>query len=445
MRKILLTLFAVLFAVPAFAVEVYNNGENSVGIYGAVLGYMGYGLSATGETNGSVPVLGSSNTPSSLNHNMMYGLQNNTRVGTNIKIGNFTAQFELGANEQTLRSSATNTIGFRQAWGAYTFANGSKLLFGKTNTPTSMGGIISSFYDTDGGLNGYGGMVRSNRRFQVSYTIAGLTLALIEDDISALSTLNTDGVTYTDRIAGFRDNAPYTPRAAIAYEFKNDSLLAKIAATYTAVNGYVLSDPTNINSTKKWTNLHAFGVVLGVRPTFGNMWLGIHARYGMNEDLYGEGKTVANSGKYSHDSFSLSFPTLGTVSRTINNDGSFNNTHRAGAALEFGINVTENFAAIIGGGYQATIQEIGSVINVPNFGAFDATNASCLIHSYAIFVQTPYKFNQNFALVPEIAWFSTSGKASANVNGMAGVVNGKAETSASQSGLLVGVQFKATF
>ena len=157
------------------------------------------------------------------------------------------------------------------------------------------------------------------------------------------------------------------------------------------------------------------------------MWLGIHARYGMNEDLYGEGKTVANNGKYSHDSFSLSFPTLGTVSRTINNDGSFNNTHRAGAALEFGINVTENFAAIIGGGYQATIQEIGSVINVPNFGAFDATNASCLIHSYAIFVQTPYKFNQNFALVPEIAWF------------------GKAETSASQSGLLVGVQFRATF
>ena len=70
MRKILLTLCAVLFAVPAFAVEVYNNGENSVGIYGAVLGYMGYGLSATGETNGSVPVLGSSNTPSSLNHNM---------------------------------------------------------------------------------------------------------------------------------------------------------------------------------------------------------------------------------------------------------------------------------------------------------------------------------------------------------------------------------------
>ena len=395
MRKILLTLCAVLFAVPAFAVEVYNNGENSVGIYGAVLGYMGYGLSATGETNGSVPVLGSSNTPSSLNHNMMYGLQNNTRVGTNIKIGNFTAQFELGANEKTLVNGASNTVGLRQAWAAYTFGNGSKLLFGKTNTPTSMGGIISSFYDTDGGLNGYGGMVRSNRRFQVAYSIAGVTLALIEDDVNSAGAITN--------INGFTDNAPYTPRAAISYEFKNDALLAKIAATYTAVNGSY----TDAAGATKWTNLHAFGVVLGVRPTFGNMWLGIHARYGMNEDLYNEGKTVANSGKYSHDSFSLEFPAIGAIGRSINNDGSFNNTHRAGAALEFGINVTENFAAIIGGGYQATIQEIGDTINITGMGAVGVTDPSCLIHSYAIFVQTPYKFNQNFALVPEIAWFST--------------------------------------
>ena len=433
MRKILLTLCGVLFAVPAFAIEVYNNGDNSVGIYGFAIGYAGYGLDVTGEANGSVPVLGSSHEASSLNHNLMYGIQNNTRIGTNIKIGNFTAQFELGANEKTLVNGASNTVGLRQAWAAYTFGNGSKLLFGKTNTPTSMGGIISSFYDTDGGLNGYGGMVRSNRRFQVQYSIAGLTLALIEDDVNSAGAITN--------INGFTDNAPYTPRAAISYEFKNDALLAKIAATYTAVNGSY----TDAAGATKWTNLHAFGVVLGVRPTFGNMWLGIHARYGMNEDLYGEGKTVANSGKYSHDSFSLSFPTLGTVSRTINNDGSFNNTHRAGAALEFGINVTENFAAIIGGGYQATIQEIGDTINITGIGAVGVTDPSYLVHSYAIFVQTPYKFNQNFALVPEIAWFSTSGKASANVNGMAGVVNGKAETSASQSGLLVGVQFKASF
>lgn len=424
MRKILLTLFAVLFAVPAFAVEVYNNGENSVGIYGFALGYMGYGLSATGDNTQNL--FGTNTTLKGSNsHNMLFGLQNNTRIGTNIKIGNFTAQFELGANEKTMVNKVTSdTIGIRQAWGAYTFGNGSKLLFGKTNTPTSMGGIISSFYDTDGGLNGYGGMVRSNRRFQVQYSIAGVTLALIEDDAN-----NGGAIT---NITGFTDNAPYTPRAAISYEFKNDSLLAKIAATYTAVNGYY----TNTSNQKAWTNLHAFGVVLGVRPTFGNMWLGVHARYGMNEDLYGEGKTVANYGAYAHSTYSMTLPgNIGTVGRTMNNDGSFNNTHRAGAALEFGINVTENFAAIIGGGYQATIQEVGSTL-----AGYQVTDPSYLVHSYAVFLQTPYQLSKNFALVPEIAWFGTIGKASANVTGM-----GNVEVNDSQSGLLVGMQFKATF
>ena len=422
MRKILLTLCAVLLAVPAFAIEVYNNGDNSVGIYGFVNGYMGYGLSATGDNTQNI--LGRNTTTNgSFGHNMMYGIQNNTRIGTNIKIGNFTAQFELGANEKTLVNGASNTVGLRQAWAAYTFGNGSKLLFGKTNTPTSMGGIISSFYDTDGGLNGYGGMVRSNRRFQVAYSIAGVTLALIEDDVNSAGAITS--------IIGFADNAPYTPRAAISYEFKNDALLAKIAATYTAVNGYYM-DAAN---TTQWTNLHAFGVVLGVRPTFGNMWVGFHARYGMNEDLYGEGKTVANYGSYSHKEYSINFPVIGAVGRTLNTDGSFNNTHRAGAALEFGINVTENFAAVIGGGYQATIQEIGDTLaGVP------VTEPSYLVHSYAVFVQTPYKLSNNFALVPEIAWFGTIGKASANITNM-----GKVEVSDSQSGLLVGVQFKASF
>ena len=426
MRKILLTLFAVLFAVPAFAVEVYNNGENSVGIYGAVLGYMGYGLSATGETNGSVPVLGSSNTPSSLNHNMMYGLQNNTRVGTNIKIGNFTAQFELGANEQTLRSSATNTIGFRQAWGAYTFANGSKLLFGKTNTPTSMGGIISSFYDTDGGLNGYGGTTTGHRRFQVQYSIAGLTLALIEDDV-----LNPTLSGFSVANGG---NKPYTPRAGLSYVFQNESLLAKIAATYTAINGTY----ANANSVNTWGNIHAFGIALGVKPTFGNMWVSILARYGMNEDLYGEGKTVANSGSYGHTAYNNSG--LGTVALqslgAFANGGTIYNVHRAGAALEFGIKATESFTAIIGGGYQASIQEMPKD---DTFMGSAATDPSLLVHSYAVFLQGQYALSPNFALVPEIAWFGTIANGSAKVGGQ------NASISDSQSGLLVGLQFRATF
>ena len=416
MKKVFLTLFAVLLAVPAFAIEVYNNGENSVGIYGHVRGYMGYGMGMNGgsfDNNGTVTTV-----DPTFGHKMFYGLQGNTRIGTNIKLGNFTAQFELGANEKTMVNQGVadptkpTGIGIRQAWGAYTFGNGSRLLFGKTDTPTAMGGFNSSFYDTDGGLNGFGGTVTGSRRFQVQYSIAGLTLALIEDDVNSAGAITS--------INGFTDNAPYTPRAGISYVFQNESLLAKIAATYTAVNGSY----TDAAGATKWTNLHAFGVVLGVKPTFGNMWVSILARYGMNEDLYDEGKTVANTGSYAHEKIGY------TASLSAKKDGSFENIHRAGAAVEFGMKATEAFTFVVGGGYQATIPEIDEVTGVEQ---------SNLIHSYAVFLQGQYALSPNFALVPEIAWFGTVNSSSYTAVG----VNDK--SSDYLNGLLVGLQFRATF
>ena len=129
MKKVFLTLFAVLLAVPAFAIEVYNNGDNSVAIYGNFRGYAGYGLSVAGDTTSDMGGTSVTGTDGGLGHNMLYGLQGNSRIGTNIKVGNFTAQFELGANEKTLINKAIgDTIGIRQAWGAYTFGNGSRLM-----------------------------------------------------------------------------------------------------------------------------------------------------------------------------------------------------------------------------------------------------------------------------------------------------------------------------
>lgn len=413
MKKVFLTLFAVLLAVPAFAIEVYNNGENSVGIYGHVRGYMGYGMGMNGSSydyNGTVTTV-----DPTFGHQMFYGVQGNTRIGTNIKVGNFTAQFELGANEKTLVNGTPNTVGLRQAWAAYTFGNGSRLLVGKTDTPTAMSGFNSSIYDTDGGLNGFGGSPTGVRRFQVQYSIAGLTLALIEDDMNYANSGEALGIT------GFDDTTtPYTPRAGISYVFQNESLLAKIAATYTAVNGSYL----NTSNQQAWTNLHAFGIALGVKPTFGNMWVSVHARYGMNEDLYNEGGTYANTGSFAHQKIGY------TASLSTKKDGSFDNIHRAGAAVEFGMKATEAFTFIIGGGYQATIPELEEVTGVEQ---------SNLIHSYAVFLQGQYAFNQNFALVPEIAWFGTVMNDSRTEGGVTD------KSSNYQNGLLVGLQFRATF
>ena len=63
----------------------------------------------------------------------------------------------------------------------------------------------------------------------------------------------------------------------------NPSLLVKVAATYSALNG-TINAPV---SDTRWATVHAFGVALGLKPTFmdGKMWLSVLARYGMNEEV----------------------------------------------------------------------------------------------------------------------------------------------------------------
>lgn len=372
MKKVLLTLAAVLMAVPAFAIEVYNNGEDtSVEIYGTARGYVGYGHSATDD---------GVNVPD--NDNFLYGLQGNSRIGTKFKVGNFAGQVELGANENTLTYGQGKVgVGLRQVWGSYTFGNAGTFVAGKTDTPTSMSGFSSDIMDTDGGLKGFGGNSTSNRRFQMAYRVMGLDIAIIEDEMSSSAA----------NINGFTDNAnAYIPRLAIAYTYKGANLMAKIGATYSALNG-TITTPTNADT--RWTTIHAFGIVAGVKPTFmdGKLWLAIQARYGMNEELYGEAGTYENLGAFGHTAY-------GNNLMTVDGDGTVNNTSRVNVGLELGYKVTEAFSAILGGGYQLTM--------------YDAVNNSTgvkyeNINSYGVYVQIPYAVSKNFSLIPQISYFGT--------------------------------------
>lgn len=369
MKKVLLTLIAVLMAVPAFAIEVYNNGEDtSVDIYGTVRGYVGYGHAFNANEN----------------DNFLYGVQNNSRVGVKLKVGNFSGQVELGANEQTvLVVSASNAVGLRQAWGAYSFGNAGTLLAGKTDTPTSMSGFSSDIMDTDGGLNGFGGTTTSTRRFQIAYQVMGLNIAIIENDMRVNSTFDN-----------YKDGGEVIPRIAISYTYKNPSLMAKVGATYSALNGS-LTSPTDPDT--RWTTIHAFGIVAGVKPTFldGRMWLSIMARFGMNEHLYNEAKTVANNGSQGHSAFGWA-PTI------VNNDGTVYNVTRLSAVVELGYKANDYIAAILGAGYQYTTLDTSAFPND--------------INSYAVYLQAPYTVSKNFALIPQLSWFSSTQAGGAEQN-----------------------------
>lgn len=371
MKKVLLTLIAVLMAVPAFAIEVYNNGEDtSVNIYGTVRGYVGYGHAFNANEN----------------DNFLYGVQNNSRIGVKLKVGSFSGQVELGANEQTvLGVSVSNAVGLRQAWGAYSFGNAGTLLAGKTDTPTSMSGFSSDIMDTDGGLNGFGGTTTSTRRFQIAYQVMGLNIAIVENDMRAnISSLGN----------GYSDGGDVIPRIAISYTYKNPSLMAKVGATYSALNGS-LTSPSDPDT--RWTTIHAFGIVAGVKPTFmdGRMWLSVMARFGMNEHLYGEAKTVANNGSQGHSAFGFA-PTV------VNDDGTVYNVTRLSAVVELGYKANDYIAAILGAGYQYTTLDTSAFPND--------------INSYAVYLQAPYTVSKNFALIPQLSWFSSTQAGGAEQN-----------------------------
>lgn len=388
MKKVLLTLFAVLMAVPAFAIEVYNNDNGTtVDLYGSIRGYIGYGWAENSATNAGVT------TTTTTGDNMLFGLQNNSRVGVKFKVGQFSGNVELGAQEQTLNNSkqASNTIGFRHIWGAYDFGVGGKLLVGKTSTPTEMGGWSSDVFDTDGALNGFGGNPTGDRRFQVQWSLAGFQLALVQDDTSSVNGLtNTNATDFGNS---------YIPRisAAYNYNYKADgySLKAKIGATYTAVNG-ALSDPTVVNDNSRWDTVHAFKIVAGVRPTFlgGKMWVSIQGAYGQNEDLFSGAKAGYSTGGYA--SKGLALADLG-----ITADRNSYNTEHGGLMGEIGYNITNVFGVVVGGGYQRS-----NFIGKDQYTATNGMNVG--LDSYAVYFQVPITVNKFLSFHPQVTWYETS-------------------------------------
>lgn len=359
MKKIILVLLTFFTAAPLYAaIDLYNNEDTSVSLYGTIRGYAGYGYSDGSENKA--------------NSNFIYGLQGNSRIGTKIKVGNFSAQVELGANEKTMyASSASNTVGLRQVWGAYSFGKAGQLLAGKTETPSSMTGFSQDVMNTDSRLSGFGGSSSSNRRFQIQYKIMGVTIGIVEDD----TTSAIDGLQGTD-------TQEYTPRFGISYTYKTDKMYAKAAATYTAVNA-ALSSPA---SDTRWATVHAYGIAAAVMPKFmdGRLYFVLQARYGVNEHLYGEAKTVYNNAEFLHTN-------IASAKVVVDDNGKVNNVTRISAAAEIGYKATDMITVIFGGGYQ-----------------FTQVDASDDVNSYAVYGQFPIDFSKNFALIPQIGWYSSA-------------------------------------
>lgn len=348
------------------AAEIYKDGDKSFGVFGTARAIVGYGWNFNSEAaknNGTRSYLRTEQ------NDILYGIQGNSRIGINFTVGKLFGAALLGASENTFRDGSSNTGGFRQLYAGYDFGDAGKLLAGKNELITSMGGFSSDIFDTDSGLNGFGGQSTSTRRFQVAYSVAGLTVSISENEFGSG--------------ASYKSWQKQIPRISLGYEYKDSSIRAKVAASYAHKNA------TAANSGHRDMVL----VTAGVRPVFGDQYLSVLLTYGLNAVQVGEAK-IATAG------LARGFGT-GVTDRlditAMNGTTSISadiNTYAA--MLEYGVNLADDLAFKVGAGYQYASAWLG--------GGY------AKLHSYSAFVQLPYKVGGGFSIIPQVGYLGTTNK-----------------------------------
>lgn len=368
MKRILISAVAagaLLGQLSAF--EVVNDGEKSLSVFGAAKAVVGYGYNfSQGTEKGSKVVRGAN--PSEF----LYGIQGNSRVGLSFTYGKLFGAALLGAGESTFYGDGvtdngkkwTPKAGFRQLYAGYDFGDAGKILAGKSELATSMG-FSSSIFDTEAGLQGFGGTSTGTRRFQIAYMLDGLTIQVSENDVDLAKGGNKS-----------------IPRFTIGYDYNADALTAKVVASYTNASRKATQHIALVSAGAKY-NLGDAGYVSGLLT------------YGLNSQLVGESKIALPS-------LTRGFGNLG-VSGTGEYEkfalgGTSNNTHIASVAVEYGTNLTDDLKFIVGGGYQFATNT--------KKGAGDPDTAR--LHSYSAFVQTPYNVGGGFSIIPQVGYLGTT-------------------------------------
>lgn len=356
MKRILISAVAagaLLGQLSAF--EVVNDGEKSLSVFGAAKAVVGYGYNfSQGTEKGSKVVRGAY--PSEF----IYGIQGNSRIGLSFTYGKLFGAALLGAGESTFyKDGKDNHGGFRQLYAGYDFGDMGKILAGKNEIATSMGGFSSSIFDTESGLQGFGGTSTSTRRFQIAYMLDGFTISVSENDVE-LGALGNKSI----------------PRFNVSYDYKADGLVAKVAASYT-------------NASRKATQ-HIALVTAGAKYNLGDAgYVSGLLTYGLNSQLVGESKVALPSLSRGFGNVAVS------GGNNTNIGGNSNNTHIASVAVEYGTNLTDDLKFIVGGGYQYATHA-------------KTNNLDGQLHSYSAFVQTPYNVGGGFSIIPQVGYLGTT-------------------------------------
>ncbi len=341
------------------AYKVVDEDDKVIDVYGSARGYVGFGGSASAtDTYGTNP----SSTAYGPYGSAIYGLQGNSRLGVKAKVGNLEANAELGLKEPD---------GFRQMWGAYTFGSAGTLLFGKTDTPSVAKSIFSSdLADTEQGSAGFGGLRTSSRKLQVAYSIAGFTIALVDDSTSVVNARDAQNEAI--------------PRIAASYYLQNEdkTLDFQVGGAYKYYNQGIRPSQGEGNGRFDGLSGSAFHIFTAVKSQMmeKSLYVSAMAHYGMNADLYGEQRTNTNAGGYSHTQ--------------IFNDGNVRDVHRVGAYVESGYKFSDMVSGVLGLGYQLSLAQ----------SALAGGNDQ-MAHTFMAMAQLPVKLEKSLTITPQVGYY----------------------------------------
>lgn len=362
------------------AYKVVDEDDKVIDVYGSARGYVGFGGSANAidtMNNGSI----ASTQAYGPYGSALYGLQSNSRLGVKAKIGNLNAVAEIGLKETDL---------FRQMWGSYTFGSAGTLLFGKTDTPSVVKSLFASdLANTEQGGAGFGALRTANRKLQISYSIAGLTIALVDDAESVI-----------DARSGANEAIP---RIAASYYLQNEdkTLDFQVGGAYKYFNNGVRTGADMSTGDRKMTDISAFHIFTAIKSQVldKKLYFSGMLHYGMNADLYKEQNTSYNAGSYKHQEW---------ITDT-NSD-----IHRVGAYVESGYKFSEILSGVLGLGYQwsAAINRTISQLSEE-------------AHTMMVMAQLPIKLEKSLTLTPQIGYYGGFKANEINASGYASSIENR--------------------
>jgi hypothetical protein len=291
-------------------------------------------------------------------------LQNNSRIGVNVKADKVSGKVELALRASGADSgvSGDNSVNTRLAYGDWNFSDNGYLRVGKELSVLDMTDVSNQVFNSDNDLTGLA--PSANRTSGVGIQIGGFGFRLVQP------TTNTPGAWGT---AG--NNT-----------VQNDAKWPKVEAAYTLPIGKDFSFGVG----------GGFQNVQGTNPVNGNME-NINSYMGEAKFLAAIGAFYAKAaGFYGVNMYNANWGTQGYGQTAAYSNVAYNGDDRKdttsyGVGGSLGLNFTDTIAFEAGGGWRDDDNDLAASGNVS---------------TYNVYAQMTYKFAPGCKITPEVGYFA---------------------------------------